>query len=151
MNRMTKLTAVVALAGGMALAAVNAPALGQPAAGPGGHDGGPGRPGHPAERGGPGRGGPERDRGFMPGAPGMGMPGPLGRLFAFRQDKALTPDEARRIVEGFLLWVGERDWRVVDVAEGPENTITFGIAAREGSAFMRFSMDRRTGQVRRVG
>jgi hypothetical protein len=72
-------------------------------------------------------------------------------LFGFRQDKALTPDEVRRIAEGFLLFLGERDWRVVDVAEGTDNTVTFGVAPREGVAFMRFAMDRRTGRVRRIG
>ena len=141
MNRITKLTAAMAIAGGVLLAATHAPAFGQPVppAPPGAEGpGGDWRPWRGSERGGP-------------GGPGMGMPGGGPRLFNFREDKALTPDEVRRIAEGALLWLGERDWRVVDVAEGPDNTVTYGVAARDGGAFMRFAMDRRTGRVRRIG
>jgi hypothetical protein len=150
MSRTLRLTAVAAILGGTLIAAIHAPALGQPAAPPGAAEApAPGRDGPPPWA--RGRGGPG---GHEHGGPRWGMPGmggPAGRLFAFRQDKALTPDEVRRIAEGFLLYLGEREWRVVDVAEGPDNTVTFGVAPREGVAFMRFAMDRRTGQVRRIG
>ncbi|MCK8787452.1 hypothetical protein M0638_24075 [Roseomonas sp. NAR14] len=151
-----------------------APAATPPAPPPDGPPG-PRPPGPPrgermGERGGERMGGPRGWGGPMAGpmmAGPMGAPpgpmggpmgpmmrhrgGPFAGLIFHRGDRHLTPPEVQRIVEGFLLWNGERSWRVVDVKEAEENTVEFGLAPAEGGAFARFRMDRATGRIHRVG
>lgn len=125
-----------------------APALAQPAAPPA-----PPAAGAPGPQGGP-QGGP----GFgPPGGPGwhhhMRGPGgdPFGGPLLRREDKQLTAAEVQKIAEAFLLWHGERNWRITQVREAANNTVEFALTTAENSVIARFSMDRKTGRVQRVG
>jgi hypothetical protein len=42
------------------------------------------------------------------------MRGPLTGLVMRREDKAITGAEAVKIAEGFLLFMGERDWKIAN-------------------------------------
>ncbi len=137
-------------AGTLAIAALAAsawiaPALAQPAAPPappappgmhhphgpmGGHMGGPG--------------------GMHHGMHGHHGRGPFGGLIFPREDRALTTAEVQTIAQAFLLWHGERSWKVVEVKEAANNTVEFALATAEGSVVARFSMDRKTGRPRRI-
>lgn len=108
---------------------------------------GPGERG-PGERG-PGERGWHRHRDQADAGP-MRMRGPLTGLVMPRDDKAITAEEATKIAEGFLLWMGERDWKVANAVE-QDGRIAFDLTTKEGSRIARFVMDRRTGRVQRIG
>lgn len=94
--------------------------------------------------------------------PGMGPPGPaqermmrppgapMDGLIFRREDRALTAPEVQRIAEAYLLWNGERSWKVGEVKE-EEGLVRFAFTTAEGGVIARFTMDRRTGRVRRIG
>jgi hypothetical protein len=89
------------------------------------------------------------DRG--PGFAGpMGPRGPLTGLIMPREDKQLTADEAVKIAEGFLLWMGEREWKIANAAQ-QEGVVRFDLTTKDGSRIATFTMDRKTGRVQRVG
>lgn len=140
-------TAVIGTAAAVAQPTPSAPAPGAPeASAPRGPDGGPppwargGRGGHH----GPGG---HRMGGDMRGP--MGPRGPLTGLIMQREDKALTAPDVLKIAEGFLLWMGERDWKVGNAVEKPE-AIEFELQTKEGARIATFAMDRKTGRVQRV-
>lgn len=81
-----------------------------------------------------------------PGAPGASM----GGLIFRREDRALTAPEVQRIAEAFLIWNGERSWKVGEVSE-EDRVVRFAFTTAEGGVIARFTMDRRSGRVRRVG
>jgi hypothetical protein len=105
----------------------------------------------------------------MPGRPGMpgpgGMRGPMQGgwhrpmwhhaamfgLFFHPDDKQLTPADVQKIAEAFLLWQGNRDWKVTQVAAGPDGKIGFAFATADGGVIARFTMDSKTGRLARVG
>jgi hypothetical protein len=92
-----------------------------------------------------------------PGPQGMhGMHGPRGwwrtwSLLYHPDDRALTAPDVQKIAEAFLLWNGNRTWKVTDVSETQDNKVAFAFATQEGSVVARFTMDRKTGRVNRVG
>lgn len=96
-----------------------------------------------------GHGGRHGPRGDMMRGP-MGPRGPLTGLIMQREDKAITAPEALKIAEGFLLWMGERDWKVANAVEKPE-AIEFELQTKDGGRIATFAMDRKTGRVQRVG
>lgn len=67
------------------------------------------------------------------------------------RDRHLTPDDVQKIAQGFLLWRGNHDWKVVDVAAQPDGAIGFSLATQSGSVIAKFSMDPHTGRVSRLG
>ncbi|MBV9782754.1 MAG: hypothetical protein JO264_02945 [Acidisphaera sp.] len=67
------------------------------------------------------------------------------------EDRALAAPDVQKIAEAFLLWNGNHTWKVTEVAEAPDNTVTFAFATQSGDVIARFAMDRKTGHVRRVG
>lgn len=67
------------------------------------------------------------------------------------RDRNLTPDDVQKIAQGFLLWRGNHDWKVVDVAAQPDGAIGFSLATQSGSVVAKFSMDPHTGRVTRLG
>lgn len=140
--------AIAALAAGSWIA----PVLAQPAP--------PAPPAQEQPAGPPGRGpmgGPMGGPGMGPmGGPGMHHHGhhgrgPMGGLIYPREDKQLTAAEVQRIAEAYLLWQGERSWKIVNVREAANNTVEFAVATAEGSVIARFSVDRKTGRPRRIG
>ena len=147
--------------------AQTAPVPGQPGSGPRGPMGrGPGGfgPGGPGQ-GGPGQAGPgpmaDRDGGWwhhphhQMGQEGRGMEGrgPMGGLFGLfhhQDDKQLTSAEAQKIAEAFLLWQGNRTWKVTELKQDGDK-ISFAYATQSGDVIARFAMDRKTGRVHRTG
>jgi hypothetical protein len=76
-------------------------------------------------------------------------PGTFALVFR-QEDRNLSPPDAQKIVEGFLLWRGNHTWKVTDVAAGPNGAIQFSLATQEGSVIAKFTMDPHTGRVTRV-
>ncbi len=121
--------------------------------GPGGF--GPGGPGQP----GPGQQGQMADRdggwGHHPHHGGFAHEGrgPMGGMFGLfhhQDDKQLTSAEAQKIAEAFLLWQGNRTWKVTDLKQDGDK-IAFAYATQSGDVVARFAMDRKTGRVQRTG
>lgn len=87
-----------------------------------------------------------------PGGPG----GPIwdrARNFALvyhPDDRQLTAPDVQKIAEAFLLWNGNRTWKVTGVTDGPDNTVAFNFATPDGSVIASFTMDRKTGRVHRT-
>jgi hypothetical protein len=109
----------------------------------------------PGRAGGPGLGGPGMPRPGMPGPrPSWGHDWhhpPLFGLFFQREDKQLTPADVQKIAEAFLLWQGNRDWKVTQVAALPDGRIAFDLATADGGVIAKFTMDGRTGRIQRIG
>ena len=59
--------------------------------------------------------------------------------------------EVQKIAEAFLLWNGNRTWKVTQVAAGPDGKIGFAFATSDGGVIARFTMDSKTGRVHRAG
>lgn len=93
------------------------------------------------------------------GGPEEGRPGgwahrphmPMMGLFYPTEDKSLSGADVQKIAEAFLLWNGNRAWKVANVAENQDNTVSFAFAAPDGTVIARFSVDRKTGHFRRLG
>jgi hypothetical protein len=127
------------------------PAAGGPPGGPGAP---PPPPPPPAPRGMPPRPGPGWMHGPMQGGWGHRMMwhrAAMFGLFFHKDDKQLTPADVQKIAEAFLLWQGNRDWKVTQVAAGPDGKIGFAFATSDGGVIARFTMDSRTGRIQRVG
>jgi hypothetical protein len=145
---------VIALGIAVGGAVIGAQAQGTPPGPPPGMDGGPG---------GSGRG---MMHGWMPGwmhrgehGPGGGEHGwmahhrwqPMMGLFYPAEDRALTAPEVQKIAEALLLWNGNRAWKVTNVAENQDNTVSFNFAAPDGTVIAKFSVDKKTGHFHRLG
>jgi len=72
-------------------------------------------------------------------------------LIYTQPDRHLTPDDVQKIAQGLLLWHGNHDWKVVDVASHSDGAIGFSLATQTGSVIAKFSMDPHTGRVTRLG
>jgi hypothetical protein len=72
-------------------------------------------------------------------------------LIYTQPDRHLTPDDVQKIAQGLLLWRGNHDWKVVDVAPQSDGAIGFALATQSGSVIAKFSMDPHTGRVTRLG
>jgi hypothetical protein len=65
-------------------------------------------------------------------------------------DRQLTGPEVQKIAEAFLLWNGNRTWKVTEVAAGPDGKVGFAFATADGAVIARFTMDSKTGRVTRT-
>jgi hypothetical protein len=106
----------------------------------------------------PGQGAPPGGwrMGPQPGGPGWQRHAMMHRAQAFgllyhMDDRQLTAPEVQKIAEAFLLWNGNRTWKVTEVAAGPDGKIGFAFATADGSVIARFTMDSKTGRVSRTG
>ena len=84
------------------------------------------------------------------------MAGPFGGPQTFAliyrpADRQLTPAEVQKIAEAFLLWNGNRDWKVTQVATGPDGKVGFAFSTGDGGVIARFTMDSKTGRIQRIG
>jgi hypothetical protein len=91
-----------------------------------------------------------------PGGPGWRHNAMLHRARTFAllyhvDDRQLTAPEVQKIAEAFLLWNGNRTWKVVEVAAGPDGKVGFAFGTADGSVIARFTMDSKTGRVTRTG
>lgn len=108
----------------------------------------------------PAAGGPPAPGGWRmgphPGGPGWWQHRAMHRMRTFAllyhvDDRQLTAPEVQKIAEAFLLWNGNRTWKVTEVAAGPDGQIAFALATAEGGVIARFTMDSKTGRVHRTG
>jgi hypothetical protein len=114
--------------------------------------GGPGMPPPPPPR--PGMDGhPGWERGPMAGWQHRPMwrHAAMFGLFYHQADKQLTPADVQKIAEAFLLWQGNRDWKVAQVSAGSDGKIGFAFTTADGGVIARFTMDSKTGRLARVG
>ena len=68
-----------------------------------------------------------------------------------QEDRKLTPPDVQKIAEAFLLWHGNHEWKVVEVAPAADGAIGFALATKEGSVIARFTMDPHTAKLTRTG
>jgi len=94
--------------------------------------------------------------GPRPGGPAWHHHGMMHRARTFAlmfhpDDRQLTVPEVQKIAEAFLLWNGNRTWKVTEVAAAPDGKIGFAFATSDGGVIARFTMDSKTGRVTRTG
>ncbi len=73
------------------------------------------------------------------------------RLIYPTDDRALTGADVQKIAEAYLLWNGNRTWKVSGVTENQDNTVSFAFSAPDGTMIARFSVDRKSGHFHRLG
>ena len=92
------------------------------------------------------------------GGPGWGMmhhrplitPGTFALLY-HPKNRDITPADATAIATGFLRWNGNHSWKVTDVKAAGDGHIGFAYATPNGDVIARFTINTRTGRIRRVG
>lgn len=96
------------------------------------------------------------------GRPGWGK-GPLGHhrrgmmaqrgfgLFYSVADKNLSAADVQTIAEAMLLRHGNHTWKVANVTQNQDNTVSFAFTTADGGVVARFAIDAHTGKVSRVG
>ncbi|MCB8880347.1 hypothetical protein ACELLULO517_08890 [Acidisoma cellulosilytica] len=113
--------------------------------------------------------------GFPPGGPGdrmrppgpmmgwgphPGMHGPWDRmrhmaqtwgLFFNQKDKNLSDSDVQTLAAAVLLIHGNHSWKVANVADAADGSVTFAYTTTDGAVIARFSMDRHTGRLTRIG
>jgi hypothetical protein len=72
-------------------------------------------------------------------------------LFFNHRDKNLSNSDVQVLAEAILLVHGNHDWKVADVADAADGQATFAYATADGSVIARFSIDRHTGRITRIG
>ena len=148
MRRMLLVATAAASIAGFAAGCLLTQAGAQPAP-PGGPMAGPPPPAGPRAFG-DWRAGPH------PGGPGWQHHAMMHRARTFAllyqvPDRQLTGPEVQKIAEAFLLWNGNRTWKVTEVAASPDGQIGFAFATADGGVIARFTMDSKTGRVHRTG
>ncbi len=111
------------------------------------------QPAPPPDAGGPP---PQRGMGWMHGGQDGHQRGAMmQRMRAFalvypQKDRKLSPPDVQKIAEAFLLWHGNHDWKVINVAPTTDGPIGFALATPDGSVIARFTMDPHTAKVERI-
>jgi hypothetical protein len=72
-------------------------------------------------------------------------------LFFNQRDKNLSNNDVQVLAEAILLVHGNHDWKVTNVADAADGQATFAYATGDGSVIARFSIDRHTGRITRIG
>ena len=72
-------------------------------------------------------------------------------LFAPQADKKLSVTDVQTIAEAILLRHGNHTWKVANVAQNQDDTVSFAFATQSGEIVARFAMDTHTGRLRRLG
>jgi hypothetical protein len=72
-------------------------------------------------------------------------------LFYPQADKQLTTADVQIIAEGILLRHGNHTWKVGNVVQNQDDTISFAFTSPGGDVIARFAMDIHTGRLRRLG
>lgn len=118
---------------------------------PGGPGGGPGMMGpHPGPWHGHGPWHGPRHGPWGPHHRPLITPGTFALLF-HPKNRAITPADAAAIATGFLRWNGNHDWKVIDVKALSDGKIGFAYATPDNAVIARFTIDSRTGRIKRVG
>jgi hypothetical protein len=98
---------------------------------------------------------PQHGMGWMHRGDWQQRGGMMQRLRAFalvypQKDRKLSPPDVQKIAEAFLLWHGNHDWKVINVAPTPDGPIGFALATQDGSVIARFTMDPHSAKVERI-
>lgn len=89
-----------------------------------------------------------------------GMPGPMERLHRMEQtwglffnqrDKNLSNADVQTLAQAVLLIHGNHSWKVADVADAADGSATFAYTTADGSVVAKFSIDRHSGRITRIG
>jgi hypothetical protein len=72
-------------------------------------------------------------------------------LFARSADRQLTTSDVQTIAQALLLWHGNHNWKVIDVAPAGADQIDFDYAAPDNTVIARFSINIHTGRFTRIG
>jgi hypothetical protein len=72
-------------------------------------------------------------------------------LFARQPDKRLTEADVQTLAQAMLLRHGNHAWKVTEVTQNQNDTASFAFATQSGDVIARFTMNERTGHLRRVG
>jgi hypothetical protein len=72
-------------------------------------------------------------------------------LFFNQKDKNLSDTDVQTLAQAVLLIHGNHSWKVAQVADAADGAVTFAYATAEGSIVARFSVDRHTGRMTRIG
>jgi hypothetical protein len=86
---------------------------------------------------------------------GCFSPGPMRHahgwgLFYPQADKQLTTADVQILAEGILLRHGNHTWKVGNVVQNQDDTISFAFTSSGGDVIARFAMDIHTGRLRRL-
>jgi hypothetical protein len=72
-------------------------------------------------------------------------------LFFNQPDKNLSDSDVQTLAQAVLLIHGNHSWKVIDVADAADGQATFAYATADGSVIARFSIDRHSGRITRIG
>jgi hypothetical protein len=72
-------------------------------------------------------------------------------LFAPQADKKLSSSDVQTIAEAMLVRHGNHTWKVANVAQNQDDTVSFAFTTPGGDVIARFAMDTHTGRLRRLG
>jgi hypothetical protein len=72
-------------------------------------------------------------------------------LFSQQTDKKLSAADVQTIADAILLRHGNHTWKVINVAQNPDDTVSFAFASLTGEVIAQFAMNTHTGRVRRLG
>jgi hypothetical protein len=72
-------------------------------------------------------------------------------LFYPVADKNLSVTDVQTIAQAMLLRHGNHTWKVANVAQNQDNTVSFAFTTADGGVVARFAIDTQSGHIRRVG
>jgi hypothetical protein len=72
-------------------------------------------------------------------------------LFYPQADKNLSVADVQTLAQALLLRRGNHTWKVANVAQNQDDTISFAFTSENGDVIARFAMDTHTGRLRRLG
>jgi hypothetical protein len=72
-------------------------------------------------------------------------------LFYAQVDKKLSVADVQTLAQAVLLRHGNHAWKVANVAQNQDDTVSFTFATQSGDVVARFTMDTHTGRLRRLG
>jgi hypothetical protein len=71
-------------------------------------------------------------------------------LFTRQADKKLSAADVQIIADAILLRHGNHTWKVANVVQNQDDTVSFAFATQSGEVIARFAMNTQTGRVRRL-
>ncbi len=72
-------------------------------------------------------------------------------LFFNQKDKNLSDADVQTLAQAVLLIHGNHTWKVANVADAADGSVTFAYTTADGSVIARFSVDRHSGRMTRIG
>ena len=72
-------------------------------------------------------------------------------LFYPSADKNLSVTDVQTIAQAILLRHGNHAWKVANVVQNQDNTVSFAYTTGDGGVVARFAIDTQTGRMHRVG